>query len=604
MSGGRSRPESPPSDLHAFCARLEREGELVQVGVAVDPVLEISAIAQRAVAQDKPALLFERVQGSDLPLLINSLASHKRIELALGRPVERLAADIERLLEKLPRLSPGALWSERSTLRRGLAARPRRVRSSRVHEVAAPLDLGRLPILQVWPQDGGRFITLPLVHTRDPQSGRSNLGIYRMQVFGSAKTGMHWQIQKGGGFHYYRAEQRREALPVAVALGADPILLLSGVLPLPEGLEEIAFAGFLRGRATPMVRGRTVALDYPASAEIVLEGLVPPGERRDEGPFGDHFGHYFHVVPYPVFHLKAIWRRRDAIYPAAVVGKPPQEDRYLGEAVSALLEPFVKLLHPELTALWTYYESGFHNVAAAAVAARYVKEPIKTALGLLGQSQLSLTKCVVMVDSDVDVRDFRAVLRAIGRHFRPERDFVLIPGTALDSLDYTSFKMHAGSKLILDATGLRNTVLPHGEPAAPPVDAARAFTEPTRLDPRVRAFRLWEETLLAVVVERDAPAVLEALLRSDRLGPAKIVAAVSPDVDLADDVALHWGIFTRFDPARDITFSRMEARGARVLCSGVMAIDATFKPGYPDPVTMPAEITRRVDARWAEYGLA
>ncbi len=273
-----------------------------------------------------------------------------------------------------------------------------------------------------------------------------------MHVFDKSTTGMHWQIQKGGGFHFVQAEKRGQAFELAVALGTDPALLLATVAPLPENIDEAMFAGFLRGRRTEFTRARSIGIDVPAHAEFVLEGVVHPGERRMEGPFGDHFGHYSLAAEFPVFHLSAITHKRDPIYPATVVGIPPMEDKFLGDATQLILGPLARIVHAEISSLWAYYEAGFHNLLVVSVDQRYGKEAMKTALGLMGMSQLSLTKCMVLVSEGVNVRNFDEVMKEVRDHFDPHFDFVMIPRVPLDTLDFTSATMNLGSKMILDAT--------------------------------------------------------------------------------------------------------------------------------------------------------
>jgi 4-hydroxy-3-polyprenylbenzoate decarboxylase len=602
-----------PFDLRSFLLELEVRRDLKRVHVEVDPRFEIAEIAQRMVREGGPALLFERVKGSRYPLAINFFGTFQRIERALGMHPEALGERIVRFAEELNPPTPSAIWNARDFFPRLLAFRPRRVSSAPAQQVIdSTPDLGELPVITCWPKDGGAFITFPLVVTRHPATGKTNVGIYRMQVYERALTGMHWQIHKGGGFHYRVAEQRGAALPVAVALGADPALMLAGIFPLPEALEEIAFAGILSARRTRLVRARTVALDVPADAEIVLEGIVPPNERRPEGPFGDHFGHYCDVADFPVFRVKAVTRRSRPIYPAAVVGKPPQEDRYMGDASQMILGPLIRLIRPEVRDVWAYYEAGFHNLLVASVQGRYTREPVRTALGLLGEGQLGLSKVLVMVNERVNARSFRDVLRAIREHFDPREHFHLISRAPLDTLDFTSFKMHLGSRIILDATGSRAQYSGGAAEAAartardPDTEPGPAFTRDAKdLAPHVRAWRVWEDTLLVVqtdVVQRDVGrVVLEALVNSPVTSRLKMIAVVSPDVDLDSDLDTIWGIFTRFDPARDIMFARSSLHGVQPLYEGVMGIDATWKPGYPEAVEMDEDIARLVDSRWSEY---
>ncbi len=580
------------ADLQDFMRTLERDGDLQRVRVEVDPELEITEIATRVVREQGPALLFENVKGSRYPLLINALGTPKRIERALGRHPASIGEEVIGFVQRINPPSLKKLWELKGVARKLLSARIKRVRSGISQQVVEPPDLLKLPVIKCWPGDGGRFITLPQVVTRSPLTGLSNLGIYRMQVFDQASTGMHWQLQKGGGFHYHEAEALGRPLEVAVALGGDPALLLSAVLPLPEAMEELIFAGILRGKPTTMVKARSLSMTVPANAEFVLEGVVQPGVRRTEGPFGDHFGHYSNEAPFPVFNINTVTRRRDPVYPAAVVGKPPQEDRYMGDAVQEFINPFVKLVRAEVRDLWAYYEAGFHNLLVVSVKSRYAKEPMKTALGLFGEGQLSLTKCIILVGPDADPRDFSAVLREIARHFTPEKDFLLLPRVPLDTLDFTSFQMHLGSKMALDATPKEE----QAGPVAPPQSVAI-----TRIAPEVIEWRLVDDTLLAVKVSSGGRETIERLARADSLSTVKMIAAVSEDVDLSDRTSLLWGIFTRFDPARDVFFPEMRMEGAAPVYRGPLAIDATFKPGYPAPLIMDTDIIERVDRRWDEY---
>jgi len=559
---------------------------------------------------------------------MNALATPRRIELALGRPPGAIGEELVRFAERMKPPTLGAAWASRSTIVRALSARVTRhgAGSGASQAVREPLDLHRLPVLRCWPLDGGRFFTWPMTLTHDPVTGARNLGLYRLHLYDATTTGMHWQIQKGGGFHYHEAEKLDQPLPVTVTLGADPCLMLSAVAPLPEGIDELAFAAFLRGAPTPLARATKVPGAWsPADAEIVLEGIVPPRERRMEGPFGDHFGHYSHAAPFPVFHVQAITRRKNAVYYASFVGKPPQEDKAIGEAVGAMISPLVGLIHREVKAVHAYFEAGFHNLLAVAVEERYAKEGMRAALGLLGTGQLSLTKCVVLVDPAVDVTDFRQVLAAIHDHFDPEEDFLLLPGVPLDTLDFTSMRMNLGSKMVLDAIGRRG-VGPGDQPllsrvgtgddsmAGPSLVRARAEERSEQAHarrataaaslagtiPGVRAARIVDDTLLVVQVDGAGRAAVERLVQDPVFAGLKLIAAVSADVPLDDPMLLLLGIFTRFDAARDVVFTEAALDGAWPTMRGRLGIDATWKTGYPEPVEMPAEIVRQVDARWGE----
>jgi 4-hydroxy-3-polyprenylbenzoate decarboxylase len=593
--------------LQSYVLELEKKGELKRVRALVDPELEISEIAMRQVRAGGPALLFENVKGSPFPLAINLNATPGRLSYALGMAPAELGGRLGRLMEALQPPSLKALWKERSSLGRALSLRVRRLGSSPVQQVVSqPGDLLSLPALKCWPKDGGRFITLPLVGTVDAATGRQNLGMYRMQVFGQSLAGLHWQIVRGAEAH--AAESKTGKLSVAVALGGDPALTLAAIFPLPEGMEELPFAGLLRGQAQPLVKALTQPLWVPANAEFILEGEVGLAERRMEGPFGDHMGHYSLAAPYPVFRMTALTHRKGAIYPATLVGKPPQEDRVWGEAINEIAGPLIKLLHPEIAGFWTYYEAGFHNLLVAAVRQRHAKQGISSALGLMGTGQLALTKVAMLVDADVDPRDLAAVLRQARLHFDSSEDALIIPGTPQDTLDFTGPKMNLGSKLILDCTS------GHGHRPEPPRRSPKGAGGPLNPDklrallgPSLLKIKSLDGGLLALQVRSQgarSAALLEKALGPGQplLGGHPWVALVSEDVDLEDRVDLIWGIFTRFDAARDLRFSKSRLVGAWPQHEGAMGMDATHKPGYPEPLAMPQRIIRMVDSRWKEYG--
>lgn len=584
------RPPLPFPDLGSFVRYLERTGRLARIRVPVDPVLEISEILQRVVRAQGPALLFERPKGSDVPLVTNLFGTMDRVELALGRHPQEIGRDLVDALQRLNPPSLGALWGARKLLARARHMPPKLTRSAPVQEIAESPRLNALPHLQCWPRDGGRFVTFGPTLTEDPATGRRNFGLYRLQIYDDATTGMHWQSMKGGRGHHWEAERRGVALPAAVVLGGDPITMLSAVLPLPEDVDELAFAGFLRGSATRLVRGRSIPLAVPANADIVLEGTVAAGERRPEGPFGDHFGHYSEASDFPVFHVQVVTRRRDALYPATVVGKPPQEDKVIGVAAGEMIGPLVRMINPNVVDLYAFENASFHNLLGVAVKERHPKEVLKTAFNLLGTGQLALTKVAVMVGEQVSPRRFEALLRELWHRFEPEERMLLLPIAPLDTLDYTSYRMHVGSKLVLDAAGEPVT-------SAPPPSTAPALDG---FDQRIVAARIIEG-LLVVQVKSDGRAVLERLVRWDGLGPIKLVITVSEDVRIQEEASLLWGIFTRFDPARDLVAQSQEFVGARPVYRGRIGIDATWKLGYPAPLEMTPEIVKLVDRRWGDY---
>jgi len=593
--------------LGEFVQYLESIGELKHIRTEVDSHLEVTEIAARALREKKPAVLFENIKGSKYPLAINVYASDQRIELALGRHPQAIGDELIAFFEQMIPPKPSLLWKNRSFVRRLLKARPRTVLLGSSQQVVMEPNLDILPIQTCWPDDGGRFITQGQVFTYDPVDAKRNVGMYRMHVYDKATTGMHWQIQKGGGFHYHRAEQLGKELEVAVALGTDPALLLATVSALPEGMDEVMFASFLRGERIPMTRGKNISIQLPANAEFILEGIVPPNKLRMEGPFGDHFGHYSNAAPFPVFQLRTVTHRKNPIYPATVVGIPPMEDKFLGDATQQILGPLVKLIHKEIRELWAYYEAGFHNLLVVSVEERYKKEAMKAALGLLGTGQLALTKCLVLVSENINPRDWLSVLREIRDHFDPHYDFVLLPKVPLDTLDFTSFKMELGSKMILDAT----KKISNGDNRFATKDGRRKhlqniisqsrISDLKSFDRRIVDAHLIEESLLIVKVRSHGQAIVEKLVKQKELQGVKIVAAVSDDVDIKNQESYIWGIFTRFDCERDVRFSEESLIGISPIYKGVMGIDATWKKGYPAPLEMDPAIVRRVDKRWDSY---
>jgi len=584
--------------LGDFARYLETQGELHRVAVEVDPYLEITEISRRAIREGRKALWFERVKGSPYPVVVNTLASERRCLLALGRSPEQIGQELLTFVEDLIPPTLSKLWSHRAMARRFLSTPVRKTSGGTSQEVVETPNLDLLPVLTCWPGDGGRFVTLPQVITLDPQSRKRNMGMYRMQVFDARTTGMHWQIQKGGGFHFYQAKKLGRRFELAVALGTDPALLLATVAPLPENIDEAMFAGFLRGRRTKFVKGKSIALDVPADAEFVLEGEVDLNEQRREGPFGDHFGHYSEAADFPVFRVRTVTHRRNPVYPATVVGIPPMEDKFLGDATQQILSPLVRLIHAEINSLWAYYEAGFHNLLVVSVDQRYAKEAMKSALGLLGMAQLSLTKSIILVSEGVNVRDFAAVMHEVRDSFDPHYDFVLIPRVPLDTLDFTSFTMNMGSRMVVDATR---------KPGRASLDRAHMSHGPKDFDhlrsehPAIVDIHCAHDSLLVVQVSRSGREVVETLIRHPGVQTIPIVAVVSEDVDIRDRENCLWGIFTRFDCARDVLFSRQQLVGISPVYDGVMGIDATWKTGYPAPLRMNDEVIDTVNKRWNLY---
>jgi 4-hydroxy-3-polyprenylbenzoate decarboxylase len=443
---------TPPSDLRSWIRLLESHGELVRVGTQVDPHLEVTEIVDRTVKTGGPALLFENPKGSEHPLLINQFGTERRMCLAFG--VERLddvAARLEDVLEMQPPQGLAEKVRGLKKLKSIADSRPKSVRRGACQEVVLTgddVDLARLPIQTCWPQDAAPFITLPAVITHDPKTGTRNVGMYRMQVVDERTTLMHWQIHKDGRMDYLATDGRLE---VAVALGLDPVATYSASAPLPKHIDEFMLAGFLKGEPVEMVRGKTVAVEVPANAEIVLEGYVEQGDEAPEGPFGDHTGYYTGIEPFPVFHLTAITMREGAIYPSIVVGKPPQEDAWLGKATERIFLPAVRMTIPEIVDYDLPVAGAFHNCVIVSIRKAFPGHAKKVMHALWGLGMLSLSKSIVVVDAHVDVHDYEQVFFYVGANVDPKRDVVLTEGP-LDHLDHAPTLQFVGGKLGIDAT--------------------------------------------------------------------------------------------------------------------------------------------------------
>jgi len=442
-------------NLREFMAALEKAGELRRITTEVSPELEITQIVDRVSKSGGPALLFENVAGSDMPVLINAFGSTKRMAMAVG------VADLrekEREIDSLLTLKfPQSLAETAKTVWQIAEFRkyqPRLVRKAPCQEIVLTGDecsLDLLPVLKCWPNDGGRFLTLPLVFTKNPETGERNAGMYRMQIFDGTTAGMHWHVHHDGARNFQRHEESGTRMDVAVSLGGDPATIYSATAPLPPDLNEMIFAGFLRQQNVEMVKCTTMDMEVPAESEIVLEGYVDPGERRVEGPFGDHTGYYSLADEYPVFHLTCMTHRRNPVYPATVVGKPPMEDCYMGKATERLFLPILRLIVSELVDINLPIFGVFHNFAFVSIKKDYAYQARKAMHALWGMGQLMLTKIIVVVDADVNVHDVDEVMWKVGANVDPKRDVVFVEGP-VDVLDHASPVPCVGSKMGIDAT--------------------------------------------------------------------------------------------------------------------------------------------------------
>jgi 4-hydroxy-3-polyprenylbenzoate decarboxylase len=442
-------------DLNAFISALDQERELARITDSISPDLEISAVTDRVSKSSGggPGLLFERPTGFDMPVAVNLFGSMKRVCMALGvQTLDDLATEIDELAT--PKIPTGMLDALKllPTVNRLRDLLPKTVKDGPCQEVVQKNGtLDDIPILKCWPDDGGPYITFPLVFTKDPETGIRNIGTYRMQVFDGRSTGMHWQRHKGGAQHYRVAERLGKRMPVAVALGPDPALAYSATAPMPEGLDELMLAGFLRRERVELVKCMTVDLDVPANAQIVLEGYVEPGERRREGPFGDHTGVYSHPDDYPVFHLTCVTRRKRPVYLTTVVGIPPMEDYYLGKASERIFLPLIRKTVPEIVDMHFPAEGIFHNLVIISIDKRYPGHARKIMNACWGLGQLMFSKTIIVVDKDVDVQNLSEVAWIVGTHYDPERDIQFTRGP-VDDLEDASDLPAYGSKMGIDAT--------------------------------------------------------------------------------------------------------------------------------------------------------
>ena len=442
-------------DLQDFIQKLESCGELKRVSREVDPYLEITEITDRVSKAGGPAVLFEHVKGSEYPVLMNAKGSYKRMAMALGvDSLETKKKEIEELItwafSQAKSIDIPSIIPKLSLFR---AFFPKRVKRAACQEIVEKeVDLYKLPVLTCWPQDGGPFFTLPLVFTKDPETGVSNVGMYRMQVFDKQTTGMHWHIHKDGSHFYQKYKSRGERMPVAVSLGGDPAITYAATAPLPEGIYEMLFAGFLRGKPVEMVNCLTVPLQVPSDSEFVLEGYVDPSEPlRTEGPFGDHTGYYSLQGEYPVFHVTCMTRKQKPVYPATIVGKPPMEDCYMAKATERLFLPLLQLVIPEILDLELPLSGVFHNCAIVSIRKRYPGQVQKVMHALWGMGQMMYTKMIIVLDAEVDVHDLQTVMWKVFNNIDGRRDIILSDGP-LDALDHASSQALFGTRVGIDAT--------------------------------------------------------------------------------------------------------------------------------------------------------
>lgn len=569
-------------NLQQYLEILKNENELMVIEESLDPVLEIPEVLRQAAAAEMPALLFTNPAGYDFPVAGNLFGSLKRIELGLGGKPEKLVEEIAGMAERIGDFSPGFLYGNRKTLLPFMNIGLKKVSASPLKR-EKKMRMTDLPALKLWPKDGGQFLTLPLVYT-EGRDGGSNLGMYRMQIHDGETTGMHWQIHKGGGFHYYEYEKAGLDMPVSVFLGGSPALILSAVAPLPEKIPELMLASFLQGGKVKY-RKEGKGWLYPAEAEFAFLGTVSPGERKGEGPFGDHNGYYSLVHPFPVFRIKKILARRNAVFPVSVVGKPRQEDFYIGEYFQKLFSPVYSLLMPGVRSIHTYGDTGFHALAAADVRGSYEGEDLAHAMRILGEGVLSLTKVLLLIDgSRAPMERFRDFLAEFLARFSAASGFFVYGRTAADTLDYTGGSFNKGSKAVLSAR-MQARELPvsyNGELCTGMEDPrvfcpgclvcrGNEYEKDSRLKERVWEFFRNTDDWPMIIITDDS------------------FVAEGPEKNFL------WTVFTRFDPDRDM-FAGTGTENNHFVPEGPLVIDARMKGIYPAEVSVMPEITEKASA--------
>ena len=585
-------PTTTFSNLRTFIDQLRRDGDLAVVDSRVTARLEVAEIHRRVIAAGGPALLFTSVEGAAFPLVTNLFGTARRAELAFGSRPERLIKRLVGLAETILPPTLGKLWGARDLAFEAMKVGTKSRSSGPVTEVVtSDVRLDRLPVLTTWPEDGGPTMTLPVVLTRHPGTDVPNLGMYRLHVHNARTTGMHWQIGKGGGFHYLVAEANNEALPVTVFLGGPPSLILSAIAPLPENVPELLLASLIAGEKLATCAGPG-AHALIAEAEFALIGKVPPKIRHPEGPFGDHYGYYSLLHDYPVFEVSHLAHRRDAIYPATVVGKPRQEDFFIGDLLQELLSPLFPLVMPAVTSLWSYGETGYHSLTAAVVKQRYRREAMVSAFRILGEGQLSLTKFLIVLDREVDLTDFKAVLTHLLERTQPETDLFVFSNVSMDTLDYNGPVVNEGSKGVWLGVGDPVRKLPREfRPAVGPPHDAR--------DPRVFCPGC---LVVGAPGLADDPGAAARFAEHPAFGDWPLVVVTDdPARTSASAINFLWTTFTRFEPGADVHAAAKRIVRNHVTFTPPIVLDARLKPGFPKELFADEATAETVTKRWKEY---
>lgn len=575
-----------------FVKLLQSEKEIHVIRELVDPNLELAEIQRRVVAKKGPALLFTNVKGTKFPVATNLYGSEKRIHLAFGpKPVQ----NIQRLAKLAKEIFPprfSRLWKDRSLGLLPFQVGLKRIRGGEILHSDLGQNTEALPKLVSWPEDGGPFVTLPLVYTQHPKHGSGNLGMYRVQLFGDGTVGMHIQIHRGGGFHYYEAEKEGLGLPAHVYVGGPPALTIAAVAPLPEEIPELVFASFLMGEKLRLTEKKSIS-PYPivSDADFAIIGNIPPKKRKPEGPFGDHYGYYSLLHDYPYMEISHVLHRKDAIWAATVVGRPPQEDHYIAEFLQDLLSPLFPLVMPQVLGVWAYEESGVHSLAAAIVKERYFREAFMGALRILGEGQLSLTKCLLVTNEMVNLKNFSETFRVIVERCDPRTDLFIFSNISQDTLDYTSGTVNKGSKMLfLGITeGNKEPKFPHLRKTFTESFKDTRFSEPVVFLPGV---------LVVKGTKFFADDNLAKSLLNENLNGFHYVFLVDDSKDATKtDSDFIWTMFTRMEPASDV-HSKTNVYKNHIAFEPPVVFDCRMKPWIPKVLVPNPETTKSVDQKF------
>ena len=605
-------------DIQAFMKKIEDKGQLKRITAEVDADLEITEITDRISKKVGPALLFENVKGSKYPLLINAMGSYERMSMALGvEKLDDIQEEISELINmqnyvKIPRLIKSV-----PRLFRLLSVFPWKlpVKGACQEVIELNPDLSTIPVLKCWPDDGGKFITLPLVMTKDPDTGVQNTGMYRMQIYDKNTTGMHWHWHKDGREIYDKYRKLGGKMPVSVAIGCDPAITFSAISPLPKMIDEMMFAGYLRKWPVKMVKSITNDIYVPADAEFILEGYVDVNEPlRLEGPFGDHTGYYSLADMYPVFHVTCITHKKNAVYPTTIVGKPPMEDCYMSIATERAFLPLLKMIYPEIVDYSLPFEGVFHNCVIVSIKKRFPGHGKKIMNSLWGMGQMMYAKMIIVVDESINPDDVKAVAKQVFESIDMTRDLVFSEGP-LDALDHASAQDHYGYRLGVDATKKfeveRKEVKWNYK-----LKESKALNDYLLNNENIASFNYPIKDVLqgALIVSikkknpNDAKKIINELWAHEDMKYNKLLIIVDEDVDANDVSKAAWKVFNNIDAKRDLVVSEVNLEdnnfGHRI---GIDATKKWYDEGHtrewPDDIVMCDEIKEKVTKRWREYGI-